>query len=120
MEGQQVDDATFAVDGERDFRSDQPAAVARECPCHVLGQERVLEREHPVERPTSPSGDHLNATMDALGGKVQSETLYLLIAGAVMVVTLWLSKKARTVTETEISLGQQDVGQERFGSSPVV
>ena len=33
-----------------------------------------------------------------------------------MVVTLWLSKKARRVTETEISLGQQDEGAENFES----
>jgi hypothetical protein len=33
-----------------------------------------------------------------------------------MVVTLWLSKKARTVTETEISLGHQDETTERFES----
>ena len=34
-----------------------------------------------------------------------------------MVVTLWISKKARTVTETELSLGQQEEGIERFEST---
>ena len=34
-----------------------------------------------------------------------------------MVVTLWLSKKARSVTETELNLSRQDEGYERFGSS---
>ena len=62
------------------------------------------------------SGDPLNATMEALSKKVQSQTFIMLIAGTIMVVTLWISKKARTVTETEISLGQQDEGMERFES----
>jgi len=56
-------------------------------------------------------------TMDALGNKVPTETYLLLIAGIIMVVTLWISKKARTVTQTEISLGQQDEGEEKFESA---
>jgi len=59
----------------------------------------------------------LTATMDALGKKVPTETLLLLIAGLIMVVTLWFSKKARTVTDTEISLGQQGEGEEKFESA---
>ncbi|WDP85727.1 MAG: inorganic phosphate transporter [Desulfobacter sp.] len=62
------------------------------------------------------SADPMNATMEALSKKVQSQTFIMLIAGAIMVFTLWISKKARTVTETEISLGQQDEGMERFES----
>ncbi|MAT73510.1 MAG: phosphate:sodium symporter [Planctomycetaceae bacterium] len=58
----------------------------------------------------------LTATMDALAAKVPIETHFLLLAGAVMVVTLWLSRKAQTVTETEISLGRQNEGAERFES----
>jgi phosphate/sulfate permease len=58
----------------------------------------------------------LTVTMGALAQKVQSETLILLGAGLVMVLTLWLSKKARTVTETELNLSQQDEGHERFDS----
>ncbi|MFH1701607.1 MAG: inorganic phosphate transporter [Candidatus Zixiibacteriota bacterium] len=59
----------------------------------------------------------LTITMDALGKEVPTETYLLLISGFIMVVTLWISKKARTVTETEISLGQQHEGVERFDSS---
>jgi Na+/phosphate symporter len=33
-----------------------------------------------------------------------------------MVITLWKSKKARTVTETEVSLGSQGEGEEKFES----
>ena len=62
------------------------------------------------------SSDPLNITMVALSKKVHSPTALLLIAGAIMVLTLWFSKKARTVTETEISLGQQEEGTERFES----
>ncbi len=62
------------------------------------------------------SSDPLNITMTALGKKVQSQTGIMLLAGAIMVITLCLSKKAKTVTETEISLGQQDEGMERFES----
>ena len=62
------------------------------------------------------SSDPLGITMGALGAKVQSQNFLLLLAGVIMVLTLWLSKKARTVTQTEISLGQQDEGTERFES----
>ena len=62
------------------------------------------------------AGDPLTVTMSALSQKVQSQTGILLLAGIIMVVTLWLSKKARTVTETEISLGHQEETTERFES----
>jgi len=57
----------------------------------------------------------LTVTMGDLG-KTPTEGYLLLFAGAIMVVTLWLSKKAKTVTETEIRLGRQDEGLERFES----
>ncbi|MBN2411029.1 inorganic phosphate transporter [candidate division KSB1 bacterium] len=64
------------------------------------------------------TGDPLFATMEALRAKEKADTWMLLLAGFVMVVTLWLSKKARTVTQTEIGLGRQDEeGDERFESS---
>ena len=56
-------------------------------------------------------------SMESLADKVQTPTSFLLIAGIIMVVTLWLSKKARSVTKTEINLGRQDEGNERFGST---
>lgn len=45
---------------------------------------------------------------------VQTNTWFLLAAGAVMTLTLWLSAKARTVTETEIGLSRQEEGYENF------
>jgi len=62
------------------------------------------------------STDPFGITMGVLSQKVQSETLILLGAGLLMVLTLWFSKKSRTVTETEINLSQQEEGHERFES----
>ena len=58
-------------------------------------------------------------TMEALAEPVQGNTLILLAAGGVMVATLWLSSKARSVTHTEVSLGRQEDGAERFRPGPV-
>ena len=55
--------------------------------------------------------------MDALQGKVKTPTMFLLIAGLVMVITLWLSKKAKSVVKTELRLSDQDQVFERFESS---
>lgn len=55
--------------------------------------------------------------MAALNKPVQTQTFLLLLAGVVMTLTLWFSKKARSVTETEVNLGRQDEGTERFGST---
>lgn len=64
----------------------------------------------------SDTGNPLTATMEAMERPIQTNTLLLLIAGAIMVATLWMSRKARTVQKTEVSLGRQDEGIERFGS----
>ncbi|MEE4310572.1 MAG: inorganic phosphate transporter [candidate division KSB1 bacterium] len=61
--------------------------------------------------------DPFVTTMEALANPVRANTWILLVAGLVMVVTLWKSKKARSVTKTEVSLGRQDIGVERFESS---
>ncbi len=42
---------------------------------------------------------------------------FLLASGAIMVAALFLSKKARKVTETELKLSSSNTGKERFGSS---
>jgi hypothetical protein len=55
----------------------------------------------------SVASDPMTATMEQLSLPVRSEWYILLIAGAVMVVTLWVSRKARTVSRTEISLSSQ-------------
>lgn len=53
-------------------------------------------------------------SMDILSEKVKTQPLILFIAGAIMVLTLWFSKKARSVTETEIGLSRQGEGHEKF------
>ncbi len=53
-------------------------------------------------------------TMESLSQPVRTETYLLLIAGGIMIITLWLSGKARSVTDTEVSLGRQGEGLENF------
>ena len=65
----------------------------------------------------SASSDPNGFSMVALSGKVKTPTLYLIIAGLIMVITLWLSKKARSVVKTSLDLSSQDEVDERFGSS---
>ena len=64
-----------------------------------------------------PASQADSLLMISLQGKVQTPTLYLLIAGLVMVITLWTSKKSRSVTKTTIDLSRQGEGHERFNSS---
>jgi hypothetical protein len=61
----------------------------------------------------------LTMTMDSLRHGAPSNALFLLLSGIIMIVALWFSRKARTVTATELNLGRQDEGYERFGSSPL-
>lgn len=56
-------------------------------------------------------------TMDSLREAIKTPTFFLLIAGVVMAFALWFSKKARTVTQTELDLSRQEEGVESFSSS---
>ncbi|MFO7874319.1 MAG: inorganic phosphate transporter [Bacteroidales bacterium] len=58
-------------------------------------------------------------TMESLLEPVQTPTIFLTIAGAIMIVTLIFSKKAKSVTQTEIDLARQSEGYERFSASPL-
>ncbi|MFV0238091.1 MAG: inorganic phosphate transporter, partial [Flavobacteriales bacterium] len=58
-------------------------------------------------------------TMESMAGKVPTPYFLLIFAGVIMVLTLWFSKKARNVTETEVNLGRQDEGAERFAPNPM-
>ncbi len=51
--------------------------------------------------------------------KFPTETPYAFLAGAgiIMIITLFFSKKARSVTETEVNLGRQTEMPERFSSN---
>ena len=59
-------------------------------------------------------GMDASMSMSVLAKKVPAEPLLLFIAGAIMVLTLWFSKKAKTVAETEISLSRQGETHEKF------
>lgn len=63
------------------------------------------------------AGGDVTIAMGGLAKKVQTPTVFLLIAGLIMVLTLWISKKARTVTQTSLNLSDQNQVQDQFGSS---
>lgn len=55
-----------------------------------------------------------NYAMTALGEPVQTEPYLLLVAGLIMVLTLWFSSKAKAVVKTSVDLSRQDNVKERF------
>ncbi len=55
--------------------------------------------------------------MTALTEPVKVNTILLLLAGVIMVIALWTSRKAKAVTATEVNLGRQYEGAERFSST---
>ncbi|MDO9152625.1 MAG: inorganic phosphate transporter, partial [Paludibacter sp.] len=55
--------------------------------------------------------------MSQLSEPVNVDWRYLFGAGIIMVLALWFSKKARTVTKTEVNLSRQSEGIERFSST---
>jgi phosphate/sulfate permease len=56
-------------------------------------------------------------SMGFLSGKLPANKLWLIVAGLVMVVTIWLSSKAQYVIKTSVDLARQDAGKERFESN---
>jgi hypothetical protein len=58
-----------------------------------------------------------NYMMTALSEPVQTNPLFLLAAGIIMTITLWTSKKARSVVQTSVNLGRQEEGAERFSAN---
>lgn len=67
----------------------------------------------------SGSADADSHLMGSLNGPANTPIYFLIGAGAVMVVSLATSRKARNVTKTEIGLGSQSDGDEMFGSSRI-
>ena len=53
-------------------------------------------------------------SMDVLSKKVPTPTLFLVAAGLIMVLTLWMSSKAKNVVKTSIDLSSQESTKERF------
>ena len=52
--------------------------------------------------------------MSFLAEKQKTNGYLLIAAGVIMVLTLWISAKAKKVTETEVGLSRQDDGDEKF------
>ena len=64
------------------------------------------------------SPDPESVTMGILNSQEAASTFMLLIAGFIMVVTLWISKKAHRVIQTSINLSSSTQGEhEQFGAS---
>ena len=64
-------------------------------------------------------GEPMEYLMSSLNGPAKTPFFYLFIAGAIMVIALITSKKAKNVIKTSVDLSRQDEGDEMFGSSGV-
>ncbi len=67
----------------------------------------------------TPGADPGTTLMTALGGNVKIPLIFLLGSGLVMVVTLFVSSKAKSVIKTSVDLAKQDAGDERFKSNKI-
>ncbi len=68
---------------------------------------------------TNGNGDASEFMMKSLMDSAHTPTIYLVLAGVVMVLSLVFSKKAQNVVKTSVDLSRQDEGDEMFGSSAV-
>ena len=62
------------------------------------------------------SGD-TSMSMGALASDASANMYLLLLAGGIMIVTLWTSKRALSVSKTELSLSSQNEGDGEYGST---
>lgn len=62
----------------------------------------------------NPGVDPDNLLMVAMSGKVATPSIFLFLAGLIMVLTLFFSRKAKSVVKTSLDLSRQHVGEERF------
>ena len=62
-------------------------------------------------------GDDDSFMMTSLMTSAKTPFLYLLAAGAIMIIAMTTSKKAQNVVKTSVDLARQDEGNEMFGSS---
>lgn len=65
------------------------------------------------------NGDAHSFMMSSLMNEATTPTLFLIAAGAIMVLSLVFSKKAQNVVKTSVDLSRQGDGDEMFGSSGV-
>ena len=57
--------------------------------------------------------------MAVLGKKVPTPIVFLVVAGLIMIITLWTSSKAKKVAKTAIDLSAQGDKEEKFQANPV-
>ena len=57
--------------------------------------------------------------MDSLAESGKTSTIFLVLSGIVMVLSLLFSKKAQNVVKTSVGLSSQEEGDEMFGSSAI-
>ena len=60
-----------------------------------------------------------NYMMESLMGPAKTPLLFLIAAGAIMVLSLMTSKKAKNVIKTSVNLSRQDNSDEMFGTSAI-
>lgn len=65
------------------------------------------------------AGDPSQFCVSRLHESAHTPIYFLIIAGAIMVIALITSKKARKVINTSVNLSRQDVGEEIFSSSKI-
>lgn len=65
------------------------------------------------------NGDPNHLMVELANPVTQAQTWILIIAGVIMIIALFTSKKIGSVSKTEVGLARQDEGDERFGSSLV-
>ena len=58
-----------------------------------------------------------NFSMEAMASKVPTPTIFLVLPGLIVVITLWFSSKARKVLKTSLDLSNQGYVKERFQPS---
>ncbi len=63
------------------------------------------------------AGSNSNLLMSGLNDPFEVPVFFILTAALIMIITLWRSKKAQTVTRTEIELASQHKSKARFGAS---
>ena len=63
------------------------------------------------------SGNPDTFIMHSLSEPAETPRIFLIIAGAVMITAMWLSRKAKEVVNTSVSLSSQDESDNMFGSS---
>ena len=68
---------------------------------------------------TNGAGNPNTFMMGSLNGPANTPIIFLLLAGAIMVISLITSKKARKVVNTSVNLARQSGGEEMFGSSRI-